>query len=848
MIVNKKQLQPYLDGNADLIPLHIWNKQTKDKKGKVQERGKTPLFPNWTKVPKNPTKVLQLIKKSHNVGYRLSDTDFIIDIDHRNFKEGVDSLEELCNFLGIDDLSDTCPTVITGSGGFHYYMRKPVGVHIRETIERFPGIEFKSAGRQVVTAGSKHPNGNYYEWDDFSPIYGEQPDVPEKLLEILQYEVPENQAATGTINNDQLSRLLEQLPIEQYANYDDYFKIICAAHHGTAGLGIDEFVSWALGNPDYANHEHGVRYKWSSLHGKETNITINSLYKEVLVHGGDTATITAQEDFEGINDFKDDRDEALDDDFDDILSKPEPKESYKAGIATQLANDLHLASNEEDIIKAIRATLQAGTIEQIKALTIIQTQLKWSKGQLNDVIKQIKEQIIDDLGRILAEKTMELKFYKKRGLVFAANGQFWQYNGKFWSVASRQFIAKKITEVLDNMRKKIDINVRENALVTEAASIIERLAAVDKDVLRLRERPHPVINCTNGELWIRKDGTSKLLPHKPGSYLLQLLNVEYSPGAICPLFDKSILSTFNNFDDAEDIVRHFEEYMGYVLHPDKRPAKFWLFKGPGGDGKTTLMRILSGLLGDSVLPESIDAFKKGNGADNHAFADLPGILLIYDDDMSKNSMLPDGPLKKLSEDGELTANPKGYPKFKFVKACTTTMLSNGYPKTKDLTRGFRRRAMVIPFDRAFHEKGAIQDLADQIIKKELAGVLNRALEGLERLRERGDFLEPESCRIAREVWMSESNNVALFMREKVTITHSNQNTIALSDMYNSFTDWCITYGINRVETKQQFRGMLEDIGIWYGKLGSNKSGFRGITIIEENIDLGMKKEQLNEES
>jgi len=831
MIVKQEQLKPYIDAKADLIPLHIWNKQTTDKKGKIHKRGKTPLLPEWTKIHKDIDKVLELVNKSHNVGYRLSDTDLVVDIDHRNFGDK-DSLKELCDFLGVTNLADIYPTVVTGSGGFHYYMTKPKGVSVRETIEQFPGIEFKTKGRQVVAAGSKHPNGEYYEWDDFAPEFGESHPAPKKLLDLLEYVPSKTKSDMGTINNDQLSRLLVQLNIEDYGDNDTWFKILCASHHGTAGRGIEEFLEWSLGDSQYSDDEHLIRCRWSSLSEKGVNITVNSLYKEVLAHGGDTAIITAQEDFE---DFANDNAPDLDD-FDDIISKPEIKDSYKAGIASSLAKDLTQSSSEDDIVKAIRASLQAGTIEQVKAFSAIQSNLKWTKGQLNEVVKQIKDRIVDDLGRILAEKTLELKFHKGKGLVYNTNGQFWLYTGKYWITVTKAYIGLKITEVLDDMRCKINIDVKENALVTEAVSIIERLASVCDDILRLRERPHPVINCANGELWIRKDGTTKLRKHRPSSYLLQLLDVEHTPGSDCPLFDKSIREIFSKCDDGEDIVRHFEEYMGYVLHPDKRPAKFWLFKGAGGDGKTTLMKVLSALLGDAVAPDSIESFKGGSGGDNHAFADLPGKLLIYDDDLNKNSILPDGVLKKLSEDGELTANPKGFAKFKFTKVCTVTMLSNGFPRTKDLTRGFRRRAAVIPFDMAFHENGADLDLAEKIIKKELAGVLNRALQGLERLRARGDFKEPESCRMAKEIWLSESNTVSLYASEHIEITHAMGDKVSLTDLYADYNDWCVQYGINRVDTKQSFRGVLEDLDMTYGKIGGNISGFKGIKLKQLEID------------
>ena len=85
MIVDNEQLKPYISQQADLIPLHVWNKQTV-RKGKIQLRGKTPLQGDWTTTNKNPDRALALAKKGHNVGYRLGEHDLVIDIDHRNFK------------------------------------------------------------------------------------------------------------------------------------------------------------------------------------------------------------------------------------------------------------------------------------------------------------------------------------------------------------------------------------------------------------------------------------------------------------------------------------------------------------------------------------------------------------------------------------------------------------------------------------------------------------------------------------------------------------------------------------------------------------------------------------------
>ena len=846
MIVDRDQLKPYIKQDADLIPLHVWNKQTR-RKGKVQERGKSPLFGDWPNTPKDLKGTIKLAEKGHNVGYRLGGNDFIIDVDPRNFKPGEDSLAKLCEFLGVDDLAEICPTVITGSGGYHYYMTKPEDFFTKEMHENFPGIEFKVKGRQVVAAGSKHPNGNFYVWDDFCPEFGEQPKVPGRLLKLLKREAPANQAQAGMLSPEQLEKLLEQIPVEDFSTNDTWFPILCAAHHGTNGTGIEEFLEWSCADLEFEDDAEMIRARWDSLGGKDLNYTVNTLFKTVLSYGGDTSIVSAQSDFNDFESEEEDEDdedyqkeqeesEEEDIDFDDVMSEPEMEASFKPGVATDIANKLSPNSTDEEIVTAIRAMLQAGTVESSRVLGIITKQTGLTKGQINEITKQIKEQIAEDLGRILAEKTLQARFYKGKGLVFNNNGQFWGYNGKFWEPVTKEYIGRHVTTVLDKMRQKVDVKVKENTIVSEAVSILSRVVAVRNDALRLRAKPYPVINCNNGELWIKPDGTATLKPHRPKSYMLQMLNVDYSPGAECPMFDEAIRRTFGNFKDCDDIVRHFEEFMGYVLHPDKRPAHWWLLKGPGGDGKTTLMKILSGMLGEAVLPESIDRFRGGTGGDNHATAELIGKLLVYDDDLNRNTLLPDGTLKKLSEDGEITANPKGFQGFKFTKVCTVAMLSNGFPTTKDVTRGFRRRAMVIPFNRGFHEEGAITDLAEQIVEKEIAGVMNRALQGLQRLRQRGKFEEPVSCEKAKMEWLHASNPVALFIKERIEMTEEYNDTVTLSDAYGAFTEWGMENSMKKLGTKQEFRAAMEDLDITYTKAGGNKNVFRFVKLVGQEVD------------
>ena len=97
-----------------------------------------------------------------NVGALIPATWAVIDVDPRNFTPGDDSWERLQKDVGLD-LSHYA-IARTGSGGWHVFVRIPADYKGVVKIEKYPGIEFKQIGAQVVTAGSIHPKSRkHYE-------------------------------------------------------------------------------------------------------------------------------------------------------------------------------------------------------------------------------------------------------------------------------------------------------------------------------------------------------------------------------------------------------------------------------------------------------------------------------------------------------------------------------------------------------------------------------------------------------------------------------------------------------------------------------------------------------------
>lgn len=278
---------PYAAARYTLIPLHHWN-HLDPRSGR--ERGKSPRDLDWTRRPYDPAEVLAWAASGGNVGVRLQATDLVVDYDPRNSEgRGVAVLVDLELAYGVR--LDRCPRVNTGSGGAHYYLRLPEGVRVRNGLPEFPGVEFKSGGRQVVAAGSVHPCGRRYEWDDFAPGLGAIPMTPPELVAaIRKSDLQPAGQAEGRLEERHVLHCLRQLDPEKYKEHDRWLELMMAVHYASGGDPEvrEAFAAWSTSDPEYAGHEPIIRTRWDSLRADVDGpaVGVGTLFKHVADAGG----------------------------------------------------------------------------------------------------------------------------------------------------------------------------------------------------------------------------------------------------------------------------------------------------------------------------------------------------------------------------------------------------------------------------------------------------------------------------------------------------------------------------------------------------------------------------------
>jgi hypothetical protein len=290
-----KDLMRYDVKRFELIPLHRPKAMLTMPNGVKKSIGKAPLHAKWTTKTYDSASVRKAaIAEERNVGVRLTDEQLVIDVDPRN--GGEQGFQNLCHDIGID--GDKYPRVITGSGGWHCYMSKPADILVRDTLdaEEYAGVEFKSKGRQVVAAGSIHPNGKPYVWSPDHPgIEDGLPKIPNRLLNIIKRPPRSEVNGGGQYTPEQIAKALSKLDVDDFDTNDKWLPLMQACHHASAGDARQEFVDWSTSSPAFAKDAYIIGKRWDSLHAdRNDGVTYRTLNKLLRDRGESSAMAAAE--------------------------------------------------------------------------------------------------------------------------------------------------------------------------------------------------------------------------------------------------------------------------------------------------------------------------------------------------------------------------------------------------------------------------------------------------------------------------------------------------------------------------------------------------------------------------
>jgi putative DNA primase/helicase len=384
-----------------------------------------------------------------------------------------------------------------------------------------------------------------------------------------------------------------------------------------------------------------------------------------------------------------------------------------------------------------------------------------------------------------------LQFAEKNRWGICKNHDFiYLYNGTFWTEIDKETFQKFLGEAAEKM-----------GIAKFSARYYQFREQLFKQFLAAAYLPTPpsnkdkvLINLKNGTFEISPQGT-KLRPFDRSDFITYQLPFEYNPQAKAPIFQTYL----NRVLPDKERQKVLAEYLGYVFIKHggrlKLEAALILY-GPGANGKSVFYEVTNALLG----AENVSSYSLQELTDDLGYyrAMIANKLVNYASEI--NGKLGADKFKKMVSGEVIPARlPYGKPMLltnyaKFIFNC------NELPKDVEHTNAYFRRWLIIPFDVTIPKAEQDSELHSKIIEKELSGVFNWVLEGLNRLLEQKRFSECEAAQKAVEKYRIESDSVQIFLNDHGYMI-SPTKEIPLKDMFSEYQYYCTESGFKACSIK-----------------------------------------------
>jgi putative DNA primase/helicase len=351
---------------------------------------------------------------------------------------------------------------------------------------------------------------------------------------------------------------------------------------------------------------------------------------------------------------------------------------------------------------------------------------------------------------------------------------------------------------------------RKNISAGSISSILGILKIiVYSDHTRFSKNSHRRLNFANGELHF-EDGDWVLMPHNRDSNFCYQIPVSYDPLASCPRFDQFLEEIFEPDEDKVKKIRLLQEFFGYALTTSCEYERFLLLVGSGGNGKSVILVLLKALLG----LKNIAGVQPNQFENKYQLAHLHGKLANIITELPEGAVIADAKIKALVSGEMMTAEHKYGNPFDFEPYSTLIISTNHLPHTKDCSNAFFRRAEILSFNREFKGKDCDTSLKEEL-PKELQGILNFALKGLNRLYVKGNFTVVPSSKAAKLEWELAADQVKAFIDDQCELNPTAR--IAIGRLFDEYRDWAVESGIKSTVNRHTLTSRLKRMGCMPGR-------------------------------
>jgi len=378
-----------------------------------------------------------------------------------------------------------------------------------------------------------------------------------------------------------------------------------------------------------------------------------------------------------------------------------------------------------------------------------------------------------------ASTSVGYDFAKYREALYFWTGNYFYYLAD-WEI--KDFILQEFMRAGKIDFKKQTVKTRDEILanVYGWAESLEAYMESDKRV----------VNMTNGAIIIRANGKVTFRDHhRKKDCAMNMLPFSYDPEATAPKWTAFLNRVLPNEQDQNALM----EFIGYCFLPSHMFEKFLLlYGGTGANGKSVVLEVIR----DFFSKENVSSLELHRFEGHELDALKNKILNVGSEIESGGDMRKQfAALKNITATKDtLTVNPKNekpyelYPEEKPKMAFATNKLI----KSGADDGGVLRRMLLLHFNQEIKDNEKIRDLTERF-GDEKSGILNLALEGLERLISQNGFSMSDERNKFMDEYKSDINPIRAYIKECFEDVEG--VIVPKKFIYKHYSAWCEEKGL-----------------------------------------------------
>lgn len=289
--------------------------------------------------------------------------------------------------------------------------------------------------------------------------------------------------------------------------------------------------------------------------------------------------------------------------------------------------------------------------------------------------------------------------------------------------------------------------------------------------------PVHLIPLRNG-VWDREK--RQLFPHSPIYRFTYQFPITYDEKATCEK-SKAFLKQVLTDEQYETVV----EWIGYYFYRLYSFKKALIFVGEGDTGKTTLLEVITHLLGrGNISSVSLQKLTGDKFSAAHLYRKHGNIV----DELSAKDINDTGNFKIATGGGSITGEYKFGNQFSFVNYSKFTFACNRIPDVKETDDvAYFNRWLIIRFEKTIAKK-IPNFIATLTTEEERSGLFNLAMGGLDRLLENGQFSFAPDAQTTKMEMMRSGSSIAQFASD--CLEYEQDAEMTKEAMYDAYTQFC----------------------------------------------------------